>query len=87
MEFALTNLLERDPNDSFIFHSVISLIGNSDVKRTVLFNRQESHGGENPPKGGVGYQKSGRVAPHCGQTKYYCLFPPFFFEMGDIGLA
>ena len=37
MEFALTNLLERDPNDSFIFHSVNSLIGNSDPNGSFIF--------------------------------------------------
>ena len=34
------------------------LIGNSDVKRTVLFNSQRVSRWQNPPEGGVGYQKS-----------------------------
>ena len=51
-------IVNSDVNDSFIFHSENFLIGNSDVKRTVLFNSQRVSRWQNPPEGGVGYQKS-----------------------------
>ena len=44
---------------------------------------KESRGGKTLLKEALDIRK----VLHCGWTTYYCLFPSFIFEMGDIGLA